>query len=758
MPTYFKTLALGLLLCNAASAAFQSPFYHHQHFPSTLLRRNTANSTATECGRDAAPGNETCPLNVCCSEFGNCGTAADLCGKGCQSGCEQLERPTCQTGTSSVERTVGYYESWASNRKCQSVSPEELNVTGFTHINYGFLLFDPNTFAIASAGENGTSLITRFTDLKTANAGLQTWVAIGGWDFNEPGPTATAFSDMVASPENRTKFINEVEHFMSTYAFDGLDLDWEYPSSSDRGGRPVDRENYALLTKELREAFGSRYGLSVTLPASYYYMKGFDVAEMEEHVDFFNIMSYDLHGVWDKETKGVGPYIRPHTNLTEIDDSLDLLWRAKVAPEKVSMGMAWYGRSFTLQEPNCTIPDGVCQFSEAGLPGLCSGSKGMLDLQEIQDIVAAGKLAPTLDSQAAIKYVAYNETQWVSYDDDETIALKQAFANSRCLGGTMVWAMDQANQKSACGLPAAVRPSEGSSSSSTNATANAECASIEVSTTTTCASIVAAVGNITSVQLKGWNPSIIGSWDSLALKQRICTSPPGGWYVLAPPPLAAAGGGGGSTSGIEAAPSATAAASADSPSKTQAGVVADCRSFATATAGDTCISFAEAHGIDPAQLYAWNPVLGDGGSACANALWAEESYCISAGTGGMVAAPTTSTASTGQLSSSEGTQSTSTSISMSAPAPTLSSAQDEGLTSSTAGIPGTTTLTSTSTSTSFSTLTATSTITASDPGATGSDARATVTISMTAVTVNACQASSDESATSYAPAAGSSDS
>lgn len=39
----------------------------------------------------------------------------------------------------------------------------------------------------------------------------------------------------------------------------------------------------------------------------------------------------------------VGPYIAPHTNLTEIDLGLDLLWRAGVQADKVTLGMAWVG-------------------------------------------------------------------------------------------------------------------------------------------------------------------------------------------------------------------------------------------------------------------------------------------------------------------------------------------------------------------------------------------------------------------------------
>jgi chitinase len=52
-------------------------------------------------------------------------------------------------------------------------------------------------------------------------------------------------------------------------------------------------------------------------------------------------MSYDLHGTWDADSQFVGPNIAPHTNLTEIDLGLGLLWRAGVAASKVVLGQGW---------------------------------------------------------------------------------------------------------------------------------------------------------------------------------------------------------------------------------------------------------------------------------------------------------------------------------------------------------------------------------------------------------------------------------
>ena len=33
--------------------------------------------------------------------------------------------------------------------------------------------------------------------------------------------------------------------------------------------------------------------------------------------------------------------------------------------------------------------------------------------------------------------------QWVSYDDEKTFEIKMNYANERCLGGTMIWSVDQ---------------------------------------------------------------------------------------------------------------------------------------------------------------------------------------------------------------------------------------------------------------------------------------------------------------------------
>jgi chitinase len=385
-----------------------------------------------------------------------CGSTKEFCTwKGCDTkygGCGDAPRPSCGGGSSVSKRTIGYYESWANIRSCQKVSPEDLNLNGFTHINFAFSFFDPSTFEISPMDANGGSLYSRFTGLKSKQSGLQTWISVGGWSFTDPGPTRSAFSDMASNSGNRQKFINGLVKFMDTFGFDGVDLDWEYPGADDRGGKSEDTANYVLLTQELKAAFGSKYGISMTLPTSYWYLQHFDLKGIQDHVDWFNLMAYDLHGTWDSVSKFVGPYIAPHANITEIDLGLDLLWRSGVTPEKIVMGEGWYGRSFTLKDPSCSTPNGACEFSGGANAGPCSNAAGILDNQEIQDIITKNNLKPVHDEKAAVKWITWDNDQWVSFDDDDTFKQKRDFANSRCLGGLMVWAMDQIDQTGSNGL------------------------------------------------------------------------------------------------------------------------------------------------------------------------------------------------------------------------------------------------------------------------------------------------------------------
>ena len=96
---------------------------------------------------------------------------------------------------------------------------------------------------------------------------------------------------MVSSTSSRSAFISSLKSFMDRYGFQGVDLDWEYPGSETRGGKRADTKNFVSLVREMRSAYGSAYGISLTLAPDYWYLRYFDAIAMEPYVDWFGFMS-----------------------------------------------------------------------------------------------------------------------------------------------------------------------------------------------------------------------------------------------------------------------------------------------------------------------------------------------------------------------------------------------------------------------------------------------------------------------------------
>ncbi|KAK1566167.1 glycoside hydrolase superfamily [Colletotrichum navitas] len=264
-----------------------------------------------------------------------------------------------------------------------------------------------------------------------------------GWSFNNPGTTETAFSDMVSTAAKRATFIKSLLDFMDKFGFQGADIDWEYPSEPKRGGRADDAESLMSLMKEMRAAFTPRgYGSSLALAPDYWYLRGFQPADMQQYVDFMGFMSYDLHGSWDTDVKTLGFIVRPQTDITEISKGLMTLWYEGVEPSKINLGLAYYGRTYTLPDPGCGMMG--CSFvpDEGGAPGEFTAFSGILSNKEIQRIIKDQGITPYFNETAMVKYFTYSGNSWVGYDDDETFAMKRAFADEHCLGGTMIWSID----------------------------------------------------------------------------------------------------------------------------------------------------------------------------------------------------------------------------------------------------------------------------------------------------------------------------
>lgn len=203
------------------------------------------------CGKDSKGGAVKCPLNVCCSTLGYCGvslnltpvicllcsrpvqTDADFCTPRNQQArsqegfgsCQVVQPPSCG-GCSASGRTIGYYQvENTRERQCNRITPAQIDTKGLTHPNLAFATIDPVSFAVMPMNPADVDLYARFTALKSSS--LQTWIAIGGWAFSDPGRTRTTWSDLASTRRNRAAFISSLRDFTDRHGFQGVDLDWE---------------------------------------------------------------------------------------------------------------------------------------------------------------------------------------------------------------------------------------------------------------------------------------------------------------------------------------------------------------------------------------------------------------------------------------------------------------------------------------------------------------------------------------------------
>jgi chitinase len=125
------------------------------------------------------------------------------------------------------------------------------------------------------------------------------------------------------------------------------------------------------------------------------------------------------------------------------DHSITLHRYAQVDPKKINMGLARYGRGFTVKDKQCMNLG--CEFLGGNKAGPCTNTESTLSNQEIHELIKEKGLVPEFVKDHGVKVIKYDD-QWIAYDDYETFELKKEYANDRCFGGIFVWELTQAGK------------------------------------------------------------------------------------------------------------------------------------------------------------------------------------------------------------------------------------------------------------------------------------------------------------------------
>ncbi|KAI1131231.1 class V chitinase Chi100 [Nemania abortiva] len=415
-------------------------------------------------GTDLSTLNQ-CPLNACCDIFGQCGTTTEFCTpsnsstgapgtaapgeNGCISNCGT---DIIVSSAPSETYNIAYFEAFDWQRPCLKMSVTDIDTSLYTHIHFSFVTFNED-FTI------NTDDISDQLALFRGMMGVKKIVSIGGWTFSTDPSSYTIFRNAVASEVNRQTLVTNFVNFLNDYDIDGIDWDWEYPDEPDIPGIPAgteaDATGYFLLLDELKQKMPEGKTVSVTAPASFWYLQHFPIQAISLVVDYLVYLTYDLHGQWDYTNKysdpgcvsydqGLGNCLRSHVNLTETINALSMITKAGVPSNMIAVGVSSYGRSFQMTTPNCWTEQCTYTGPDSGAyPGLCTTTPGYLADYEIGLILRQNPTAQShFDSSSYSNIVVFNDTQWVAYMDADNKATRKALYPGLSFLGTADWAVD----------------------------------------------------------------------------------------------------------------------------------------------------------------------------------------------------------------------------------------------------------------------------------------------------------------------------
>jgi len=333
-----------------------------------------------------------------------------------------------------------YWRSWSSDMPdtCNKFDASEIDGSTYTHLVYSFASISSDRLLEPWVGSpDEVDKYKEFNKIKELNPDLKTVIAVTEGVFYGAGMNPATFREVSEKEETRIAFADSVVSFLQLYEFDGIDVDWDAPLDEDRGGSPESFENFVLLAKEIRSAFdktGKDYTLSVAIPPTDWELLDYNIVGLAEHVDWFNFMSFDYH-----TPKNIPKTVGAHTDLKLID-SVVIELIEEVPPTKFVLGMAAYGRTYTLSDDRCK--ELGCPFRSPGLGG-CSNTPGFLPYNEINEFIESNsydELHQDVSSSSMVAVV--DDDQMISFDDPSTWAIKEAYAEMMCLRGVTMWSID----------------------------------------------------------------------------------------------------------------------------------------------------------------------------------------------------------------------------------------------------------------------------------------------------------------------------
>jgi len=232
-----------------------------------------------------------------------------------------------------------------------------------------------------------------------------------------------AFSTASSTIDNINKFSDNVISLINKYGFDGVDIDWECPTSNEASNFVNMIE---VLSKKVKQN-NPDHLLTAAIGGGKWQPPRYNLDESHKYLDYINLMTYSMvssNGLFQnalyKSTKG---YTLTSCSIAE---SIAIYDSYNVPRSKILVGIAFYG------------------IKQEGIDGVGTGNvRGKsISFRDIYDNYILNK-DPSIqkyDEESESAYI-YDETTktFISYDNERSIKRKCEYVNTIGLAGIMYW-------------------------------------------------------------------------------------------------------------------------------------------------------------------------------------------------------------------------------------------------------------------------------------------------------------------------------
>jgi len=312
--------------------------------------------------------------------------------------------------------------------------PGQIDPHKLTRINFAFAGIQNGRVVVSSPVD--AQNLAAVVNLRHENPSLSVLLSVGGW------LGSASFSDVSLKAESRKVFIDSAMDLIHRYDLDGIDVDWEYPGMAGSGHpfRAADKQNFTILMKELRERFdketataGRRLFLTIAAGAFDEYLEHSEMDKVARYLDTVNLMTYDSYEAGsDAITGNHAPLFTDPADPKKIsaDSTVRSFERAGVPPEKILLGVPFYGRTWG-------------QVQDQG-HGLFQPGKPVPHVEATYSLISTTMLDQGFtrywDAAASVPFLYNAEKRvFVSYEDPESLAAKCSYVRNHKLGGIMFW-------------------------------------------------------------------------------------------------------------------------------------------------------------------------------------------------------------------------------------------------------------------------------------------------------------------------------